>query len=210
MAMEPTVFLVDDDPSARKSFQFLAESAGLRVETYRSAGEFLAGYDPRKPGCLVLDVRMPRMSGLELQQRLLEANVVAPIIFISGHADIATASKAFRAGAFDFVEKPIDDEALLRRIRQALERDAQQRQRQRQCDEIHARMRSLTPRESQVLESLVRGKAIKQIASQFGVSVQTAAKHRTRVLDKMAVANEVELVNLMSALNHSANAPPAT
>ena len=200
MANEPTVFLVDDDPSARKSFQFLAESVGLRVESYKSALEFLEHYDPQTPGCLVLDVRMPRMSGLELQQKLLEAQLKLPIIFVSGHADISIASRAFRAGAFDFVEKPINDQELLDRIRQAIAKDAQWRTDQKQRDEIRARIRALTPREREVLDALVLGKAIKQVAGQFSVSVQTAAKHRARVLEKMGVSNEVELVYLVKSL----------
>ena len=200
MANEPTVFLVDDDPSARKSFQFLAESVGLRVESYKSALEFLEHYDPQTPGCLVLDVRMPRMSGLELQQKLLEAQLKLPIIFVSGHADISIASRAFRAGAFDFVEKPINDQELLDRIRQAIAKDAQSRADQKHRDEIRIRIRALTPREREVLDALVLGKAIKQVAGQFSVSVQTAAKHRARVLEKMGVNNEVELVYLVKSL----------
>jgi FixJ family two-component response regulator len=207
MAADPTVFLVDDDPSARKSFQFLLESAGLRVESYKSALEFLEHYDTSKPGCLVLDVRMPRMSGLELQQRLLAAKISVPIIFVSGHADVAIASQAFRAGAFDFVEKPIDDQELLQRIQQAIAKDARWRDLQQRSAEIRSRMRSLTPREREVFESLVRGKAIKQVAAQFRVSVQTAAKHRSRVLDKMSVANEVELVYLVDALKAAGEWP---
>ena len=205
MATEPTVFLVDDDPSARKSFQFLAESVGLRVESYKSAVEFLDHYDPQTPGCLVLDVRMPRMSGLELQQKLLEAQLKLPIIFVSGHADISIASRAFRAGAFDFVEKPINDQELLERIRQAIAKDAQWRTDQKQRDEVRTRMRALTPREREVLDALVLGKAIKQVAGQFGVSVQTAAKHRARVLEKMGVNNEVELVYLVKSLQEKDN-----
>jgi len=200
MATEPTVFLVDDDPSARKSFQFLAESVGLRVESYKSAVEFLEHYDSQTPGCLVLDVRMPRMSGLELQQKLVDARLTLPIIFVSGHADVSIASRAFRAGAFDFVEKPINDQELLERIRQAIAKDAQWRADEKQRDEVRARIRGLTPREREVLDALVLGKAIKQVAGQFSVSVQTAAKHRARVLEKMGVTNEVELVYLVNLL----------
>jgi FixJ family two-component response regulator len=200
MTHEPTVFLVDDEPSARKSFQFLVESAGLRVEAYASATDFLAGYNPLTPGCLVLDVRMPRMSGLELQQRLLDANIRVPIIFVSGHADVGIAANAFRAGAFDFVEKPVHDEDLLQRIRQAISRDAEWRKQRTHHDEVRRRVGTLTPREREVLDSLVQGKSIKQVASHFGVSVQTAAKHRARVLEKMDVINEVELVYLIHQL----------
>jgi FixJ family two-component response regulator len=200
MTHEPTVFLVDDEPSARKSFQFLVESAGLRVEAYASATDFLAAYNPLTPGCLVLDVRMPRMSGLELQQRLLDANIRVPIIFVSGHADVGIAANAFRAGAFDFVEKPVHDEDLLQRIRQAISKDAEWRKQRTHHEEVRRRIGTLTPREREVLDSLVQGKSIKQVASHFGVSVQTAAKHRARVLEKMDVTNEVELVYLIHQL----------
>jgi FixJ family two-component response regulator len=200
MTDQPTVFLVDDDPSARRSFQFLAESIGLRVEAYESAIEFLQHYDARRPGCLVLDVRMPKMSGLELQQKLLESHVRLPIIFVSGHADVPLASRAFRAGAFDFVEKPVNSNELLERIQQAIEKDAQWRRESQIDSDIAARVNSLTPKEREVLASLVRGKSIKQIAAQFDVSIQTAAKHRSRILDKFGVSNEVELIHLLKAV----------
>jgi FixJ family two-component response regulator len=207
MAVEPTVFLVDDDPSARKSFRFLAESVGLRVACYCSALGFLAEHDPAKPGCLVLDVRMPHMSGLDLQQKLTEANVRLPIIFVSGHADVAIAARAFRAGAFDFVEKPVDDRLLLERIQQALAKDAAWRREDARLEEIRVKIRTLTPREREVMDRLVEGKTIKQIAAQFTISVQTAAKHRTRVLDKMRVANDVELAGLVNSLREGEASP---
>jgi FixJ family two-component response regulator len=200
MKSEPTVFLVDDDPSARKSFQFLAESVGLRVESFESALEFLQKYDPRRPGCLVLDVRMPTMSGLELQQKLIEADIRLPIIFVSAHADIPIASRAFRSGAFDFVQKPVNNNELLERIQQAVEKDAHWRSLSEIDADIQARINSLTPKEREVLDSLVHGRSIKQIASHFSVSIQTAAKHRARILDKLKVDNEVELVYLLKAV----------
>jgi len=200
MMAEPTVFLVDDDPSARKSFRFLAESVGLRVESYESALEFLAKYDASRPGCLVLDVRMPKMSGLELQQKLLEADVRLPIIFVSAHADLPIASRAFRSGAFDFVQKPVNNNELLERIQQAVEMDADWRAQNQVDDHIRSRQESLTPKEHEVLDLLVQGRSIKQIASHFSVSIQTAAKHRARILDKMQVDNEVELVYLLKTV----------
>jgi FixJ family two-component response regulator len=200
MDPEPTVFLVDDEPSARKSFRFLAESVGLRVESFESAMEFLEQYDPNRPGCLVLDIRMPKMSGLELQQKLIEAKISLPIIFVSGHADLAIASRAFRSGAFDVVEKPVNNNELLERIQQAIQRDAQWRKEHQLGASVQARLRTLTPKEREVLELLVQGKSIKQLAAQFGVSIQTAAKHRARILDKMEVDNEVELVYLLKSV----------
>lgn len=198
--MEPTVFLVDDDERARRSFQFLAESVGLQVEAYSSAVDFLNSYDPEKPGCLVLDVRMPKMSGLELQQRLIQSKVRVPIIFVSGHADISIAARAFRSGAFDFVEKPVNNNELLDRIQQAIERDAQWRRQSQVEADVVRRLDSLTPREREVLNELVQGKSIKQLATHFQVSIQTAAKHRARILDKMGVDNEVELVYLLKVV----------
>lgn len=199
MRTDATVFLVDDDESARKSLEFLVESVGLRVETYESAVDFLAAYDPEKSGCLVLDVRMPRMSGLELQQKLAGAGLRIPIIFVSGHADIAMASRAFRAGAFDFVEKPVNNQELLERIQQAIDRDAKWRTQSERTSDMEQRLEALTPREREVLDMIVEGKSIKQLAYHFDITIQTAAKHRARILDKMQVQNDVELVRLVGA-----------
>ncbi|MCG8587534.1 MAG: response regulator [Pirellulales bacterium] len=199
MSEQPTVFLVDDDESARKSLTFLIESIGLDVATFDSAVEYLETYDPEKPGCLVLDVRMPRMSGLELQQKLADSGIRIPIIFVSGHADIGMASRAFRAGAFDFVEKPFNNQELLERIQQAIDRDAEWRKEARHDDEVQARLDRLTPREKEVLELILAGKSIKQLAFHFEISIQTAAKHRSRILDKMRVQNDVELVRMVNA-----------
>lgn len=206
MADQPTVFLVDDDASARKSLRFLVESIGLPVETYDSAVEYLDAYDPEKAGCLVLDVRMPRMSGLELQQKLADSGIRIPIIFVSGHADIGMASRAFRAGAFDFVEKPVNNQELLERIQQAIDRDTRWRQEARHGDEVQARLDRLTPREKEVLEMILGGKSIKQLAFHFEISIQTAAKHRSRILDKMRVQNDVELVRMVNTAGHSLDA----
>jgi two-component system response regulator FixJ len=196
---QPIVFLVDDDASARKSLKFLVESIGLEVETYDSAIDYLEAYDPDKAGCLVLDVRMPRMSGLELQQKLATSGIRIPIIFVSGHADIDMASRAFRAGAFDFVEKPVNNQELLERIQQAIERDASWRKDARRDDEVQMRLDRLTPREREVLELILDGKTIKQLAFHFEISIQTAAKHRARILDKMRCQNDVELVHMVNA-----------
>ena len=196
---ESTVFLVDDDPSARKSLQFLVESIGMKVETYDSAVDYLESYDPDKPGCLVLDVRMPRMSGLELQQKLATSGIRIPIIFVSGHADIGMASRAFRAGAFDFVEKPVNNQELLERIQQAIERDVCWRKDAQRGDEVQMRLDRLTPREREVLDLILDGKSIKQLAFHFEISIQTAAKHRARILDKMRCQNDVELVRMVNA-----------
>ncbi len=197
MSNQPTVFLVDDDENARNSMKFLGESVGLNVVTFPSAMDFMESYDPSQLGCLVLDVRMPQMSGTELQQKLVDAGIQIPTIFVSGHADVPTAARAFRSGAFDFLEKPVNNQELLDRIQQALQRDAQWREQNERAPEIRARLKKLTPRERDVLDHLVEGKSIKQIASFYNISIQTAAKHRSRVLEKMQVENDVELVNLL-------------
>ena len=195
-----TVFVVDDDQAMRSSLQWLIESVGMKVESFSAADEFLKQYYPGRAGCLLLDVRMPGMSGLELQQKLIEADIRLPIIFVSAHADIPIASRAFRSGAFDFVQKPVNNNELLERIQQAVEKDAHWRTLSEIDVDIQSRVDSLTPKEREVLDSLVQGKSIKQIASHFNVSIQTAAKHRSRILDKMQVDNEVELVYMLKAI----------
>jgi FixJ family two-component response regulator len=196
----PKVFMVDDDERIRNSFQFLADSIGLEFEAFASAKDFLEACNPYQPGCLVLDVRMPQMSGLDLQERLIELEIRLPIIFVSGHADIRMASRAFRMGAFDFVEKPVNNQELLDRIQQAIEQDAKwRRERESRSPEVESCINKLTSREREVLHLITVGKAIKQIATIFDISPQTAAKHHARVLDKMGVDTPVELVNLLNA-----------
>ena len=199
-SVSPKVFLVDDDERVRNSFQFLADSIGLEFEAFASAKEFLAVCEPSQPGCLVLDVRMPQMSGLDLQEKLNELEIRLPIIFVSGHADIRMASRAFKMGAFDFVEKPVNNQELLDRIQQAIEQDAEwRRESELRSPEVDACINNLTSREREVLHLITVGKTIKQIAVIFSVSPQTAAKHHARVLDKMGVSTPVELVNLLNA-----------
>jgi len=197
MNWQPTVFLVDDDRGALHSLRWLLESEGLAVESFLSASAFLDAYDPRKPGCVVLDVRMPEMDGLELQERMDHQGEHPPIIFVSGHGDVPTCVRAMKGGAVDFLEKPVDDDALLERIRQALARDLQRHRREMEEQEIALRKETLTPREGEVMQLLFDGKMNKQIAGQLSISIQTAAKHRTRVLSKMGVSNETELVRLL-------------
>jgi RNA polymerase sigma factor (sigma-70 family) len=191
---EPTVFVVDDDPSALKAVCYLIETDGLRVEGFPSAAAFLKAYSSDRPGCLLLDVRMPEMSGLELQAALRRSGTTLPIVMISGHGDVATCAQSFRAGALDFLEKPTDDKVLLARIREAIERDAQKRKSREANPQFFARLRNLTPREKEVMEQLVDGKSLKQVALELGVSVQTASKHRMKVLEKLRVTNDIELL----------------
>ncbi len=194
---QPTVFLVDDDPGVREAIQFLVESVALAVETFTSADEFLAAYDPSRPGCLVLDIRMPGTSGLELQEQLLARQSKLPVIMITGHGDVPLCVRAFEGGAFAFVEKPIDHQVLLDHIHRAIRADAQRRQACAERPEIAAKIEQLTPREHEVMGLLVDGKTMKKIASELEISIQTCSKHRAKVLQKLGVENDVELVHLM-------------
>jgi FixJ family two-component response regulator len=196
-AAEPKVFLVDDDAAALKSLRWLLESAQLQVEDYCSAEEFLEVYDPEVPGCLVIDYRMPGMNGLELQETLLKRGCRHPIIFVTGYGDVPTCSRAYQQGAFDFVEKPVNHEALVGLVHRALGEDLRRRAACANRPNIARQRDRLTPRELEVMDLLVDGKTVKQIASELGVGFPTAARHRTRVLEKMQVTNDVELVRLV-------------
>ena len=196
MQREPTVVLVDDDQSVRDALQWLIESMDLPVETYTSAHEFLESFDPERPGCLVLDVRMPGMSGIELQKRLLAADSTLPIIFITGHGDVPLAVQAIRAGALDFIEKPFRDQDLLDRIQQALDQEAARRSHQRETAEIRERFERLTQREHEVLELVVRGEANKVIANRLGVSQRTVEIHRANVMRKTGAESLASLVRM--------------
>lgn len=194
---ESTVFIVDDDPSIRDSLRWLLDSVQVNSEGYASAAEFLEAYDPSRPGCLVLDIRMPGMSGFELQTELERLRISIPIVIMTGHGDIPMCVRAFDGGAFAFVEKPVNQQALLDYIRKALARDIEERRRDLIAPEIAERRAKLTPREREVMEHLLKGKALKQIASELNVSIPTVSKHRTQVLEKMQVENDVELVKLL-------------
>lgn len=196
MNSEPTVFVVDDDQAMRNSLNWLIESIGMKVKTYSSADEFLNNYYPGRAGCLLLDVRMPGMSGLDLQVHLARQDSRLPVIIITGHGDVAMAVKAMKAGAVDFIEKPFHDEELLTSIRNALDFDEEQRTLQSQRAEIAARLAELTPREHEVMEMVTEGKANKEIASALGVSAKTVEAHRARVMDKMRASSLAELVRM--------------
>lgn len=200
----PTVFVVDDDPSALKAVCFLLECNGWYVEGFSSAAEFLKEWTPNRHGCLLLDVRMPEMTGLELQTALTKEGSCLPIIMMSGYGDVPTCAQAFRAGAVDFLEKPADHKVLLGRIRDAVERDAKRQTAQAANPQFLLRLRTLTPREREVMDRLMEGKSLKQIALELNVSVQTSSKHRMKVLEKLRVANDIEL--LKSVLQQSAEA----
>jgi two-component system response regulator FixJ len=196
MISEPTVFVVDDDQAMRSSLKWLIESIGMKVRTFGSADEFLSSYYPGRAGCLLLDVRMPGMSGLELQEHLARRELQLPVIIITGHGDVAMAVKAMKAGAVDFIEKPFNDEELLGSIRKALEHGERQRALQFQRAEIAARLAELTPREHEVMDMVTEGRANREIASALGVSAKTVEAHRARVMDKMRASSLAELVRM--------------
>lgn len=194
---QSTVFVVDDDEAMRESLTWLIESVGLDVETFSSADEFLTAYYPGRPGCLLLDVRMPGMSGLELQGHLQQQQVTIPVIIITGHGDVPMAVRAMKAGAIDFIEKPFNDEQLLESIRNALSIDDTQRDEQTFKAEIASRLAQLTPRESEVMDMVTSGKSNKEIANSLGVSAKTVEAHRAKVMEKMEAGSLAELVRLV-------------
>jgi FixJ family two-component response regulator len=206
------VFVVDDDEAVRSSTKLLLKSVGLPAVTYSSAQEFLDNYDQMQPGCVVLDVRMPAMSGLELQQLLNMRGAIIPVIFITGHGDIPMAVEAMQHGAFDFLQKPFRDQDLLDRVQKALEKDRVNRVQLREKTRIQERRESLTPREREILELMTRGKPNKVMAADLGVSQRTVEIHRARVMEKMGASSLAQLVRMVLDLDQNATsetAPPA-
>lgn len=200
---QATVFVVDDEEAVRDSLQWLLESSGLQVALFDSAEAFLQGYDPAQPGCLVVDVRMPGMSGLELQEKLAELHFSIPVIFITGHGDVPMAVQAVKHGAADFLEKPFNDKDLLQIVQRCLEQDRQQRARQQQVDSTQSRLASLTPREREVMELVVAGKLNKLIADQLNISIKTVEAHRAKVMEKAGAQSLAELVQIVLASRES-------
>jgi two-component system, LuxR family, response regulator FixJ len=191
------VYIVDDDEAVRSSVRFLIRSVGLSAQAYAAASDFLASYDPRHPGCLLLDVRMPGMSGLELQQELNRRGATIPVVFITGHGDVPMAVEAMQQGAFDFLQKPFRDQDLLDRVQRALARDAESRSRLAARAEIQTRLGTLTPRETEVLQLITRGKANKVVGAELGVSQRTVEIHRAHVMEKMNASSLAELVRMV-------------
>jgi two-component system response regulator FixJ len=196
MTAEATVFLVDDDESLGEALVWLLESVDLKVESYGSADELLDSFDPSRPGCLVVDIRMPGMSGLELQKKLRDTGVATPVIFITGHGDVPMCVQAFQQGAFSFLEKPINHQKLLDEIHRAMAHDLELRER---SSSMSVKLEKLSPREREVMDLIAAGSSMKQIAVKLGISIQTCSKHRARVLEKLEVTNNVELVRLLLA-----------
>ena len=191
----PLVYLVDDDEAIRDSLGLLLRSVGLDCEVYASALEFLSAYDPAKHCCLVADIRMPGLSGLELQQRLNEQRAEVPVIFITGHGDVPMAVNAMKSGASDFIQKPFRDQDLIDRIHKALAKDQARRASRAEEDVIRSRLATLTPRETEVMKRVVRGQANKVIALDLGVSQRTVELHRARVMRKLKMRSLAELVS---------------
>lgn len=191
-----TVYVVDDDAAVRSSLGMLLRSVGLPVMGYASANDFLAHYDPRQPGCLVLDVRMPGMSGLELQQHLNLKGAMIPVIFITGHGDVPMAVEAMQHGAFDFVQKPFRDQDLLDRIQKALTLDRDNRSTLQQHEALRARLATLTPRERQVMDLMTQGRPNKLMAVDLDLSQRTIEIHRAHVMEKMQANSLAQLVRM--------------
>jgi FixJ family two-component response regulator len=193
---EPVVFVVDDDEAVRNSLKLLLKSLGMPAVAYASAEEFLAGYDDEQPGCIVLDVRMPGMSGPELQDELNRRGAPIPVIFITGHGDVPMAVEAMRHGAVDFLQKPFSDKDLVGRIQLALAADRRNRETIGAKDQIRARIAALTPRERQVLDLVTQGKSNKVIAGDLGASQRTVEIHRSHVMEKMGATSLAQLVRM--------------
>lgn len=205
----PIVYIVDDDEGLRALLQALATSMGVTARAFPSASKFLEQYNPRQPGCLVLDIFMPGMSGLELQDELNRRGAVIPVIFITGHADVASAVAAVRHGAFNYLQKPFSNPELVANVRQALEIDRRNRELLAQQEVIRDRIASLTPREREVLELIVRGLASKVMAEEMGLSQRTVELHRSRVMGKMGASSIAQLVRMFMD-SQRGGAHPAT
>jgi two-component system, LuxR family, response regulator FixJ len=199
----PLVYLVDDDEAIRDSLALLMQSVGLECAVFASAIEFLDAYDRDQHSCLVADIRMPGLSGLELQQRLNAERADVPIIFITGHGDVPMAVNAMKSGASDFIQKPFRDQDLIDRIHNALARDLETRKWRAQEKAIRARLALLTPRETEVMQRVVRGQANKVIAMDLGVSQRTVELHRARVMHKLEMRSLADLVSAVGKINET-------
>jgi two-component system, LuxR family, response regulator FixJ len=200
-ARDAVLFVVDDDAAMRRSLAYLFDSAGWRVESFESAHDFLALYQGHVPGCLVLDVRMPLMSGLELQQTLKNRGIHLPIIFLTGHGDLAMAVQAMKTGACDFLEKPCKDQVLLDAVTRAVQRNIRDCEANTQCHTAQAALAALTTREREVAELLALGKPNKIIARELGISEKTVQVHRHNTMEKLGVHSAAEITRLLMASN---------
>ena len=199
---QPVVFVVDDDESIRTLWRWLMESNGLAVQVFASASEFIEAYRDETPGCLVLDLRLPGMTGLELQEHLTQKGILIPIVFVSGHGDVTTAVSALKAGAMDFIQKPFSYRDVVSVVKKALEKDGDIRARRSLRTQVADRLALLTERERQVLRCVIDGKPNKIIAAELEISMKTVEFHRSKVMEKMGAASVAELVYI--AMQHSA------
>jgi FixJ family two-component response regulator len=197
----PCVYVVDDDEAVRDSLKVLLSSVGLSSRAYASAPDFLEDHDPDQHSCLVADIRMPGMSGLDLQDELNRRASTIPIVFITGHGDVPMAVDAMKSGALDFIQKPFRDQDLLDRIHQALEWDAKRREENQEASDVRAKLATLTARETEVMERVVGGQANKVIALDLGVSQRTVEIHRARVMQKMGARSLADLVRMVGQVS---------
>jgi RNA polymerase sigma factor (sigma-70 family) len=204
MTPAPVVFVVDDDPSVRSSLKFLLNSMGLQVESFDSAETFLQRKSSDAPSCLVLDVRLRGLSGLDFQRELAARNIRIPIVFVTGHGDIPMSVRAMKAGAIEFLTKPYRDQDLLDAVRIALERDRARREQEKDLTDLRQRFESLTPREQEVISMVVLGMLNKQIADQLGTAENTVKVHRSRAMEKMNAQSFADLVRMIEKLKGSA------
>jgi len=197
----PVVFVVDDDPSVRSSLTFLLSTVGLHAESFESADTFLENAPPDVPGCLVLDVRLPGLSGLDFQRELAARNILIPIVFLTGHGDIPMSVRAIKAGAVEFLTKPFRDQDLLDAIRVALDRDRARREQENEAQDLKRRFDSLASREREVISMVATGMLNKQIAAQLGTAESTVKVQRTRAMEKMHAASLAELIKMIEKVN---------
>jgi two-component system response regulator FixJ len=196
MGTSPTVFLVDDDQAVRDALELLLETAQHRTESFATAEDFLDACDPDRPGCLVLDIRMPGIGGMRLQEKLIARDIILPVIFLTGHGSVPMSAQAFRRGAIDFIEKPFDEGYLLERIEEAIRQDQNNREALILKEHARSRLASLTPREAEIMWLIVSGKSNKEIASQLQLSNRTVETHRGRIMDKTRARTLVDLITL--------------
>jgi len=207
MDTTPTVFLVDDDQAVRGALELLMETAQLRAESFASAEDFLSVCDPNRTGCLVLDIRMPGMSGIKLQDELVARGIILPVIFLTGHGNVPMSARAFRSGAIDFMEKPFDESMLLERIHEAIRHDQSNRDALTRQANAETRLTTLTPREQEVMWLVVAGKANKEIAAELDLSHRTVETHRGRIMEKTGANSLADLIELARASRGDRNSP---